>query len=98
MVSLAWFALSLFALELTVGVSWAVTLDVGGEFAGSVSAVMNTMGNIGAAMAVAVTAWIASQFGWEWAFVVIAALAGLAGLLTFTIDASRPFYREEQAA
>jgi sugar phosphate permease len=97
MVSLAWFAVALFALELTVGVSWAITLDVGGEFAGSVSAVMNTMGNIGAAMAVAVTAWLASEFGWASAFVVIAALAALAGLITFTIDASRRFYSEEPA-
>lgn len=95
MVSLAWFAVALFALELTVGVSWAITLDVGGEFAGSVSAVMNTMGNIGAAMAVAVTARLASKFGWESAFLVIAALAAIAGLLTLTIDASRRFYREE---
>lgn len=95
MVSLAWFAVALFALELTVGVSWAITLDVGGEFAGSVSAVMNTMGNIGAAMAVAVTAWLASRFGWASAFMVIAALAALAGLITLTIDASRRFYRDE---
>jgi len=98
MTSIAWFALALFALELTVGVSWAVTLDVGGEFAGSVSAVMNTMGNIGAAMAVAVTAWLASRFGWASAFVVISALAALAGLITLTIDASRRFYREEEVA
>ena len=98
MVSLAWFAVALFALELTVGVSWAITLDVGGEFAGSVSAVMNTMGNIGAAMAVAVTARLASSFGWASAFLVIAALAAIAGLLTLTIDASRRFYREEPAA
>jgi len=98
LVSLAWFALALFALELTVGVSWAITLDVGGEFAGSVSAVMNTMGNIGAAMAVAVTARLASSFGWESAFMVIAGLAALAGALTLTIDASRPFYRDEEPA
>ena len=51
-------ALALFGLELTVGVSWAVTLDIGGEFAGSVSAVMNTLGNIGAAIAAAVTGYI----------------------------------------
>jgi sugar phosphate permease len=98
MVSLAWFAVALFALELTVGVSWAVTLDIGGEFAGSVSAVMNTMGNIGAAMAVAVTAGLATRFGWASAFVVIAALAALAGLITFTIDASRRLYRDEADA
>ncbi len=29
------------------GISWAVPLDIGGDFAGSVSAVMNTLGNHG---------------------------------------------------
>ena len=38
-----WFScLAVFGLELTVGVSWAVPLDIGGDYAGSVSAVMNT--------------------------------------------------------
>jgi sugar phosphate permease len=95
-VSIAWFALALFALELTVGVSWAVTLDVGGEFAGSVSAVMNTTGNIGAAIAVALTAWLATNYGWASAFAVIAGLALVACLLSFTIDASKPMYRLEE--
>jgi predicted MFS family arabinose efflux permease len=49
-------------------------------------------------MAVAVTARLASSFGWASAFLVIAALAAIAGLLTLTIDASRRFYREEPAA
>ena len=96
-VSIAWFALALFALELTVGVSWAVTLDVGGEFAGSVSAVMNTLGNIGAATAVAVTARLASFYGWGSAFAVIATLAVIAGLLMLTVNPERRFYQDEAA-
>ena len=95
LVSIAWFSLALFALELTVGVSWAVTLDVGGEFAGSVSAVMNTLGNIGAATAVAVTARLATDYGWGSAFAVIAGLAVLAGLLMLAVRPDRRFYREE---
>jgi sugar phosphate permease len=97
LVSIAWFSLALFALELTVGVSWAVTLDVGGEFAGSISAVMNTLGNIGAAIAVAVTARLATYYGWGSAFAVIAALAVMAGLLMLTVNPERRFYREEAA-
>jgi len=97
LVSIAWFSLALFALELTVGVSWAVTLDVGGEFAGSISAVMNTLGNIGAAIAVAVTARLATYYGWGSAFAVIAALAVIAGLLMLTVNPERRFYREEVA-
>jgi sugar phosphate permease len=95
LVSIAWFSLALFALELTVGVSWAVTLDVGGEFAGSVSAVMNTLGNIGAATAVAVTARLATDYGWGSAFAVIAGLAVLAGLLMLAVKPDRRFYSEE---
>ena len=30
--------------ELTVPVSWALSLDIGGEYSGSVSGVMNTFG------------------------------------------------------
>lgn len=91
-VSIGWFSLGLFALELTVGVSWAVTLDVGGEFAGSVSAVMNTMGNIGAAIAVGVTAWFATQYGWASAFGIVAFLGAMAGLLMLRVDPTRRFY------
>jgi len=94
MVSIGWFCLAVFGLELTVGVSWAVTLDIGGEFAGSVSAVMNTLGNIGVAVAVALTSYLATNMGWGYAFGVIAALACVAALLTLTVDASRRLYQE----
>ena len=43
-------ACAVFGLELVVGNAWAVTLDIGGSFAGSCSAVMNTFGNIGGAI------------------------------------------------
>jgi hypothetical protein len=39
--SVGFSAAAMFGLELTVGVSWAVTLDIGGAYAGSVSSVMN---------------------------------------------------------
>jgi sugar phosphate permease len=93
-VSIACFCLALFGLELTVGVSWAVTLDIGGEFAGSVSAVMNTIGNLGAFVAAAATGYIVSASGWGAAFGVLAGLCVAAALLMFTIDASRPLIPE----
>lgn len=94
-VSIAWFCLAVFSFELTVGVSWAITLDIGGEFAGSVSAVMNTLGNIGASIAIVVTGYLARDYGWGYAFAVISALAAVAALLNLVIDASRKLYREE---
>ena len=36
-VSVAFYCVAFFGLEWTVGISWAVTLDIGGDFAGSVS-------------------------------------------------------------
>jgi sugar phosphate permease len=91
--SVGWFALAVFGLELTVGVSWALTLDVGGVFAGSVSAVMNTFGNIGGALAAVITGYILHWSGWPMAMYVLAALSAVGGVLFLRIDASRLLYR-----
>lgn len=98
MISIAWFCLGVFALELTVGVSWAVTLDVGGEFAGSASAVMNTLGNLGASLAVVATPYVVKSYSWGAAFGIIAGLALAAALLCLTVDASRRLYTLDPAA
>lgn len=98
MVSVGWFCLAVFGLELTVGVSWAVTLDIGGNYAGSVSAVMNTCGNIGGAIASFATGYIVTYAGWNPAFFVLAALSLVAAVLFLGIDASRPLYRAESQA
>ena len=45
--SFAFLLLAVSVLELTTGVSWAVTLDLGRDRAGTVSAIMNTCGNLG---------------------------------------------------
>jgi sugar phosphate permease len=93
MICVAWFCIAVFGLELTVGVSWAVTLDIGGSFAGSVSAVMNTFGNIGGALASVATGYIVAHSGWNPAFFVLAALSLIAALLFLRIDASRQLYQ-----
>lgn len=95
--SILFFCIALFGLELTVGVSWAVTLDIGGEYAGSVSAVMNTLGNSGAAVAAAVTGYIVTMSGWFSAFAVLSALCLIAAALFLKIDASRKL-RDGQGA
>ncbi|UAK26669.1 MFS transporter [Sphingomonas nostoxanthinifaciens] len=91
--SVAWFALAVFGLELTVGVSWALTLDVGGVFAGSVSAVMNTFGNIGGALAAVITGYILKYSGWDAAMYVLAALSAIGAVLFLRVDAGRLVYR-----
>jgi sugar phosphate permease len=89
LLAVAFFCAAVFGLELTVGISWAVALDIGGEFAGSVSAVMNTLGNTGAAVSAALTGYIASLYSWNAAFSVLAGFSALAAILALRIDASR---------
>ena len=93
MICVAWFCIAVFGLELTVGVSWAVTLDIGGSFAGSVSAVMNTFGNIGGALASVATGYIVAHSGWDPAFFVLAILSFVAAMLFLRIDAATPLHR-----
>ena len=79
----------MFGLELVVGNAWAVTLDIGGSFAGSCSAVMNFVGNIGGAIMATVTVFIVKAYGWNAAFYAVAALAVLGAVLFTQIDAGR---------
>ena len=94
-----WFTcLALFGLESTVGVSWAIPLDIGGDFAGSVSAVMNTCGNIGGAISPALLAYLVSAYGWDVPFYLAAGLCVTAAALFSRIDATRRILAGERAA
>jgi sugar phosphate permease len=81
--------LAMFGLESTVGVSWAITLDIGADSAGAVSALMNTWGNIGGAIASALSAYLVVLRGWNAPFLVMAGLSVVAMLLCLQINASR---------
>jgi MFS transporter, ACS family, glucarate transporter len=85
----AYTCLALFGLELTVGVSWAVPLDIGGDYAGSISAVMNTCGNIGGLLSTTLLAYLVASYGWNMPFFIAAAACGVAALLFAKIDAAR---------
>jgi sugar phosphate permease len=84
---------AMLGMELTVGVSWAVTIDIGGESAGSVSALMNTFGNTGGATASVLTGYLVQAAGWNLPFLIIAGLSVVAALLFLRIDAGRPLIR-----
>jgi MFS family permease len=97
-IGIIFFALAVFFLELTVGVSWAVALDIGDEYAGSVSAVMNTVGSVGQTASAAGTGYLVTAYSWNAAFTVLGVL-GLVGALLFSqIDAARRVYREPEPA
>lgn len=95
--SVLYSCLAMFALELTVGVSWAIPLDIGGDYAGSVSAVMNTFGNLGGATGSAVSAYLVVLYGWNGPFLVMSILSVIAALLYLRIDAARPIFARKRA-
>jgi MFS family permease len=65
---------AMFFLECSIGPSWAVPMDVGGEHSGTVSGMMNMAGNIGGALSPIVFG-ILAQFGsWQAPFIVAASL------------------------
>jgi sugar phosphate permease len=87
--------MAVFGLELTVGVSWAIPLDAGGDFAGSVSAVMNTFGNLGGAISTVALGFIVKALGWNVPFYIAAGFCVAGAILYLGIDASRHLFRSE---
>jgi sugar phosphate permease len=65
---------SMFFLECTIGPSWAVPMDVGGKYSGTVSGMMNMAGNIGGALSPIVFGVLAQNYSWQAPFIVAAAL------------------------
>jgi len=81
--------IGVFGLEATVGVSWAIPLDIGKDYAGSVSAVMNTFGNTMGAFSTLIVGFVAARYGWDKPFLIAAGFCALASVLFWRIDASR---------
>ena len=77
-----------------MGVSWAVPLDIGADYAGSVSAVMNTCGNIGGAISPLLLTYLVGAYGWNMPFLVASGLSLTAAALFWRIDASRKIFAE----
>ena len=63
--SVVFSCVSVFGLELTVGVSWAIPLDIGGDFAGSIASIMNTFGNLGGAISPVLLGYLLGSYGWN---------------------------------
>ena len=79
-------------LELTVGVSWAIPLDIGGDFAGCTASVMNMCGNIGGAISPALLAYLVRDFGWDVPFFATSALCVIGAIIYAKIDASQRIF------
>ncbi len=73
-VAVAGLTISMFFLECTIGPSWAVPMDTGGKYSGTVSGMMNMAGNFGGALSPIVFGYLAQIGDWEAPFIVAACL------------------------
>jgi sugar phosphate permease len=90
-----WYScIAVFGLEVTVGVAWAIPLDIGGDYAGSVASVMNTFGNLGSAVSPILLAYFVGLYGWNMPFLVCSLLCAAGAVLAVGIDADRKIVYE----
>jgi MFS transporter, ACS family, glucarate transporter len=86
-------ALAAFCNDLTMGSAWASCLDIGGRYSGIVSGCMNTVGNLGGALAGYSAGWVVKQWpqtGWTINLMSFAVAYVLAVLFWLAFDATRP--------
>jgi MFS transporter, ACS family, glucarate transporter len=88
-IALVSLTIALGGLELTVAVSWAMCLDIGGEYSGSVSSVMNTWGNLGGAISAVMVGYLATLFGWTSPFIMACLLCLLSAFVVSRIEPRR---------
>lgn len=87
--SVLYSCVAVFGLEVTVGVAWAIPLDIGGEYAGTVASVMNTFGNLGSAVSPVLLAYLVGVYGWNVPFLVCAVLCIAGAGFSLAIDADK---------
>lgn len=87
--SVLYSCVAVFGLEVTVGVAWAIPLDIGGDYAGTVASVMNTFGNLGSAVSPVLLAYLVGMYGWNVPFLVCSILCAAGALFSLAINADR---------
>jgi sugar phosphate permease len=88
-------AVSNFCLEMVLGPAWAVPMDVAGICSGTVAAIMNMTGAVGASISPLVFAALVERGSWIAPFVVTAGVLVIGALIwTFLIDAEKPLIQE----
>jgi ACS family glucarate transporter-like MFS transporter len=77
------------ALYLSQSSFWSVTADIAGRSSGSVSGVMNTGNQIGAALTASLTPWIGDRFGWTAAFLTASVLCLVGAACWLLVDPTK---------
>jgi nitrate/nitrite transporter NarK len=97
-------ALAAFWNDLTMGSAWASCLDIGGKYSGIVAGCMNTVGNLGGAVAGVLTGWILDLYhkdvdaGWQLNFFLFTAVYVVATLFWLRFDSTKPVVPEAVTA
>jgi sugar phosphate permease len=83
-------AMSFFFLEFVIGPAWAVPMDVGGQFSGTVTGIMNMAGALAASITPLIFGYYFGKGSWMLPFFITSGVM-LAGALiwTFLIDPER---------
>jgi len=90
MVAALLLALALALQTTTVSAAWAVCLDVGRKYAGIVTGFMNTVGNVGGAIAPVVVGYAVKNFGsWTMPFYVMAMVFAFGVVMWLLVDPNR---------
>ena len=85
--SLLFLAASFFSLEMVIGPAWAVPMDVGGQFSGTVTGIMNMFGALAASMTALIYGYMFGKEMWVAPFILSAGVMVLGALIwTFLID------------
>jgi sugar phosphate permease len=89
--------LASFSLDLTLPLSWRTVMDVGGKYAGTVSASMNTAGQMGGVAGPVAVGYILQYLNRNWtlALVISAAVYAIGGLCWIWIDPVTPVDKGE---
>ena len=74
------------ALYLAQSSFWSLTADIAGASSGTVSGVMNTGNQIGAAITASLTPWIAQRYSWTASFLIAATLCIVGAVSWLFID------------
>lgn len=74
-------AVSFFFLEWVIGPAWAVPMDIGGEFSGTVTGIMNMVGALGGSLAAIVYGSLFDRGLWVAPFYVSAVVMGIGALI-----------------
>jgi len=85
-------SMSSFAAEFSTPISWTTAMDIGGENVGAVSGFMNTLGQVGASVAPAVTGFLLqlTNNGWNFTFYASALIYAAGAICWMRIDPTTP--------